>query len=162
MTIPHGFYDGFGCAEHCVLMDELGPHYFTFNEPIGACVTCSGLGAYLQVHPELLVPDKGRSIREGAFMREAFNYDVNTGQGRMMYSLAQHYGFSLDASFKDLPDAVVDILFYGTKGERFTILLPEGAKNTTKHIGREIRFDGIINRIDRHYTSLSKERHSAF
>ena len=95
-------------------------------------------------------------------MREAFNYDVNTGQGRMMYSLAQHYSFSLDASFKDLPDAVVDILFYGTKGERFTILPPEGAKNTTKHIGREIRFDGIINRIDRHYTSLSIERHSAF
>ncbi|MBI1925584.1 excinuclease ABC subunit UvrA, partial [Candidatus Poribacteria bacterium] len=60
------FYKDFGCPEHRILMGELGPHHFTFNEPIGACVTCSGLGTYLQVYPDLLVPDKARSITGGA------------------------------------------------------------------------------------------------
>ncbi|MBI1925939.1 excinuclease ABC subunit UvrA, partial [Candidatus Poribacteria bacterium] len=151
------FYKDLGCPEHRILMGELGPHHFTFNEPIGACVTCSGLGTYLQVHPALLVHDKARSIAGGAFVREAFNYDIDRWDGRIMYSLAQHYGFDLDAPFKDLPDEVVSILFYGTKGEKFQIVLPEGAKQADKHIGREIRFDGIINRIDRHYRHYRKK-----
>ncbi|MCZ6677880.1 MAG: excinuclease ABC subunit UvrA, partial [Candidatus Poribacteria bacterium] len=146
------FYDGFCAGEHHIVMGEMHPRYFTFNEPESACVTCSGLGTYLQVHPDLLVPDKTRSIAGGAFVREAFNYDVDRWDGRMMYSMAQHFGFDLDAPFKDLPDEVVDFLFYGTKGEKFKVLLPEGAKQTnSRHIGREIRFDGIINRIERHY-----------
>ncbi len=147
----------FGCPEHRILMGELGPHHFTFNEPIGACVTCSGLGTYLQVHPGLLVPDKARSIAGGVFVREAFNYDIDRWDGRIMYSLAQHYGFDLDAPFKDLSDEIVNILFYGTKGEKFQIVLPEGAKEADKHVGREIRFDGIINRIDRHYRHYRKK-----
>ena len=64
--------EDFGCPKHGVLMADLGPHHFTFNEPTGACVTCSGLGTYLQVHPNLLVPDKTRSIAEGAFVHQAF------------------------------------------------------------------------------------------
>ena len=98
------FMGDFGCAEHGVLMCELGPHHFTFNEPTGACVTCSGLGTYLQVHPNLLVPDKTRSIADGAFVKQAFNYDPDRWDGRMMYSLAQHYKFDLDMPFADLPD----------------------------------------------------------
>ena len=157
------FYKDFGCPEHRVVMGELGPHHFTFNEPAGACVTCSGLGTYLQVHPDLLVPDRTRSIVEGAFVKQAFNYDPDRWDGRMMYSLAQHYDFSLDAPFKDLPDEVIDLVFYGTRGEKFKIVMPEGAKQETHHhIGREIEFDGIINRIDRHYRHYRKrgEAHS--
>ena len=159
----NAFYKDFGCPEHRVVMGELGPHHFTFNEPTGACVTCSGLGTYLQVHPELLVPDKTRSIIEGAFVRQAFNYDPDRWDGRMMYSLAQHYNFSLDAPFKDLPEEVVNLVFYGTRGEKFKIVMPEGAKQVTHHhIGREMQFDGIINRIDRHYRHYRKrgEAHS--
>ena len=157
------FYKDFGCPEHRIVMGELGPHHLTFNEPTGACVTCSGLGTYLQVHPDLLVPDKTRSIVEGAFVKQAFNYDPDRWDGRMMYSLAQHYDFSLDAPFKDLPDEVIDLVFYGTRGEKFKIVMPEGAKQETHHhIGREIEFDGIINRIDRHYRHYRKrgEAHS--
>ncbi len=159
----NAFYKDFGCPEHRIVMGELGPHHFTFNEPTGACVTCSGLGTYLQVHPDLLVPDKTRSIVEGAFVKQAFNYDPDRWDGRMMYSLAQHYNFSLDAPFKDLSDAVVDLVFYGTRGEKIKIVMPEGAKQVTHHhVGREIEFDGIINRIDRHYRHYRKrgEAHS--
>ena len=159
----NAFYKDFGCPEHRVVMGELGPHHFTFNEPTGACVTCSGLGTYLQVHPDLLVPDKTRSIVEGAFVKQAFNYDPDRWDGRMMYSLAQHYNFNLDAPFKDLSDEVVDLLFYGTRGKKIKIVMPEGAKQMTHHhVGREIEFDGIINRIDRHYRHYRKrgEAHS--
>ena len=150
--------EGFGCPKHGVLMAELGPHHFTFNEPSGACVTCSGLGTYLQVHPNLLVPDKTRSIAEGAFVHQAFNYDPDRWDGRTMYSLAVHHGFGLDTPFAELPEAVIDILYHGTHGEEFPIRQPEGAKLVEKrHLGRKIRFDGIITRIDRHYRRYRKQ-----
>jgi excinuclease ABC subunit A len=156
------FYEGFGCPEHHLAMGygnpenrftmgELAPYYFSFNEPNSACVTCSGLGTYLQVYPDLLVPDKGKSIREGAFVHEAFNYDIDRWDGRFMYSMSKHYGFDLDAPFKDLPDDIVDILLYGTQGEKFLIDIPEDAKQRDRYIGKELRFDGIATRIDRHY-----------
>ena len=150
--------EGFGCPKHGVLMAELGPHHFTFNEPTGACVTCSGLGTYLQVHPNLLVPDKRRSIADGAFVHQAFNYDPDRWDGRTMYSLAGHYGFDLNVPFLDLPEKVVDILYHGTHGEEFPILQPEGARPVERrHLGRKIRFDGIITRIDRHYRRYRKQ-----
>ncbi len=150
--------EGFGCPKHGVLMAELGPHHFTFNEPTGACVTCSGLGTYLQVHPNLLVPDKSRSIADGAFVHQAFNYDPDRWDGRTMYSLAEHYGFDLNVPFADLPEKIVDILYHGTHGEEFPILQPEGARPVERrHLGRKIRFDGIITRIDRHYRRYRKQ-----
>ena len=155
--------EGFGCPKHGVIMAELGPHHFTFNEPNGACVTCSGLGTYLQVHPNLLVPDKTRSIIGGAFVHQAFNYDPDRWDGRTMYSLAAHYGFDLDTPFADLPENVIDILYHGTHGEEFPIRQPEGARPVEKrHLGRKIRFDGIVTRIDRHYRHYRKrgEAHS--
>ena len=153
-----GLLEGFGCPKHGVLMAELGPHHFTFNEPTGACVTCSGLGTYLQVHPNLLVPDKSRSIAEGAFVHQAFNYDPDRWDGRTMYSLAGHYGFDLNVPFVNLSEKVVDILYHGTHGEEFPILQPEGARPVEKrHLGRNIRFDGIITRIDRHYRRYRKQ-----
>ena len=155
--------EGFGCPKHGVMMAELGPHHFTFNEPSGACVTCSGLGTYLQVHPNLLVPDKTRSIADGAFVHQAFNYDPDRWDGRTMYSLATHYGFDLDTPFADLPENIIDILYHGTHGEEFPIRQPEGARPVEKrHLGRKIRFDGIVTRIDRHYRHYRKrgEAHS--
>ncbi len=148
----------FGCPEHGVLMGELGPHHFTFNEPTGACFTCSGLGTYLQVHPDLLVPDKTRSILDGAFAHQATGYDADRWDGRTLYSLSQHYGFDLKTPFGELPPHIVDILFHGTHGEEFPICQPEGAKPIEKrHLGRKIRFDGIITRIDRHYRHYRKQ-----
>src|SRR4029453_2794593 len=92
----HGFYGGFACPEPHMTMGGLEPFYFSFNLPSSACPTCLGLGVYLHVHPDLLVPDKSRSIRGGAFLNEAFHYDKNLWSTRLLHSVARHHGFSLD------------------------------------------------------------------
>ena len=152
------FYSGFACPEHHVTMGELHPYYFAFNEPDSACPTCSGLGTYLKVHPDLLVPDKSRSILGEAFIPEAYKYDKNSWGGRLMHSLSVHYGFSLDAPFKDLPPEIVDVIFYGTRGEKFTLMLPEGATIGDQHAGKPWRFDGIINSIERRYKHYRRQQ----
>jgi excinuclease ABC subunit A len=162
---PHpdpAFYAGFACSEHGTVMGEVEPYYFSFNLPSGAssCPTCLGLGTYRQVHPHLLIPDRSRSLREGAFVPAAFKYDKNLWDGRILYSLAKHYGFSLDTPFEELPDEIVDILLYGTKGERFPIEVPPGATVGTQHQGRITSWGGVIHRIERRYRRYRKEGRS--
>jgi len=144
---------------HAIVKGEMEAQYFSFNLPSGSssCVTCMGLGTYRSVHPELLVLDRNRSLAGGAMAKEALNCDKNSWSGRIVYSLAQHYGFSLDTPFKDLPQAVVDLLFYGTKGAKFPVVLPPGAKTGERWEGREISFGGIIAFIERNYRRYRKE-----
>ena len=147
----------FACPQHGWTMGELLPYYFSFNDPDSFCQTCMGLGVYRKVHPGLLVPDHTRSIGGGAFIAEAFKYDKNQWAGQMMYSLGKHFGFGLDTPFQDLSPQVVDILFYGSKGERFPIVLPPGAKSEGRE-GHLFRFDGLITQIERRYRRYRKER----
>ena len=151
------FNRNFACPAHHLAMGEPHPSYFQFNNPAAACQTCSGLGTYLQVHPNLLVPDKSRSIREGAFVKEAFKFNPQTWDGQMMYSLSHHYGFDLDAPYNALSKKTIDLLLYGTKGERFPFVTPPGSKMNRRE-GHEFRFDGIANRIDRHYRRYRREQ----
>ena len=164
LSVPDGqpktqaFAEDFACPEHVVTMGELLPYYFSFNEADSACVTCLGLGTYMQVHPDLLVPDKQRSIKQGAFIPDVFVYDKNAWMSRLIYSMAQHYGFSLEVPFSDLPPHAVDLLFYGTRGEKFPLVIPEGATKGDVHSGKPFRFDGIISIIERRYRHYRKEQ----
>jgi excinuclease ABC subunit A len=153
-----GFTECFACPEHRITMGELLPYYFSFNEMDSACHTCMGLGIYLHVHPDLLVPDKRRSVRGGAFIPEAFKYDLNNWAGRLMYSLSRHYNFSLDTPFCELRPDDIDLIFYGTKGEKFPLVLPEGSTKSDKHVGQLFRYDGIINDIERRYRRYRREK----
>lgn len=146
-----GFYESFACPDHYVTMGEPEPYYFAFNVPSSACPTCLGLGIYLHVHPDLLVPDKTRSIRGGAFIPQVFKFDKNNWTTRIMCSMAQHYGFSMDTPFGELSPEAVDLVLYGTKGERFPIVLPEGATKGHEQVGKLFRYDGVINEIERQY-----------
>ena len=130
----------FACPQHGWTMGELLPYYFSFNDPDSFCQTCTGLGVYRKVHPGLLVPDPARSVLGGAFIPQAFKYDKNSWSGQMMYSLARHFGFSLDAPFGDLPTAVIDLLLYGSKGERFPLVVPPGAKAGESRAGPPVPF----------------------
>jgi excinuclease ABC subunit A len=146
------FYAEYGCPKHHLAVGDLLPDYFVFNNPLSACRTCLGLGTYMQVHPDLLVPDKTRSIRGGCFVSAAFNYQPDNWDGRTMYSLSQHYKFSLDTPFEKLPQKIVDVLLNGTGSEKFELKLPPDAKNKDqKHIGKLWGFDGIARRIERTY-----------
>ena len=154
------FWKDFGCAEHHLISATLHHGDFTFNDPAGACRTCAGLGTSKRVHPTLLVPDPSRSLGDGAIVKEAFNHDKNAWGGRWLYSLAQHYGFSLDAPFCELPDSVKDLIFYGSKGEKIEILMPPGARQGEQHAGKKMSFQGVIPQIERNYRWYRKQGHS--
>ncbi len=151
------WYESFACPEHQVTFGETEAWYFSFNEPDSCCPTCLGLGIYLHVHPDLLVPDKMRSIKGGCFVHEAFHYDKNQWATRILYSVAQHYGFSLDTPYKDLSPEAIDIILYGTKGERFPLVLPEDADKGDEHLGKLFRYDGITNNIERRYRHYRRQ-----
>ena len=145
------FHKKLGGSSKHIVAGRMHHGMFTFNDPAGACVTCSGLGTYLKAHPDLVAPDKDRSLKDGAFVKEALKYDVNTWGGRILYSLSNKYQFDLDTPYNELPDKIKDLLLYGTKGEKVAIEQPPGAKAGAKYIGREFRFDGVINQIERRY-----------
>jgi excinuclease ABC subunit A len=151
------FYQGFGCAKHRLVAGVMHQGQFTFNDPAGACPTCAGIGTAMRVHPSLLVPDPKRSLNDGAFVSAAFSNSRDSWGGRTMYSLAVHYGFSLDTPFEDLSCEHVDILLYGTKGELFEVLLPEGAKQGQQHVGKKIKFNGVVNQLEHHYRWYRKQ-----
>ncbi len=150
-NIVETFHKKLGGSSKHIVAGRMHHGMFTFNDPAGACVTCSGLGTYLKAHPDLVAPDKDRSLKDGAFVKEALKYDVNTWGGRILYSLANKYKFDLDTPYNELPDKIKDLLLYGTKGEKVAIEQPPGAKTGAKYIGREFRFDGVINQIERRY-----------
>jgi excinuclease ABC subunit A len=151
------FYDGFGCAQHRLVAGEMQAFQFTFNDPAGACPTCAGIGTAMRVHPTLLVPDPKRSLNEGAFVKAAISNSPDSWGGRMLQSLAAHYGFSLDSPFQDLAKKHVDILFYGSKGEQFEVVVPPKAKYGLQHAGKKIKFNGIVNQLEHNYRQYRKQ-----
>jgi excinuclease ABC subunit A len=96
-------------------------------------------------------------LNEGAFVTAAMSNSRDSWGGRILYSLSAHYGFSLDVPFKDLDEKHVDVLFFGTKGEQFEVLVPPGAKLGQQHAGKKIKFQGIVNQLEHHYRQYRKQ-----
>ena len=151
------FYEGFGCAKHRLVAGEMNQAQFTFNDPSGACPTCAGIGTAMRVHPTLLVPDPTRSLNAGAFVKAALSNGRDSWGGRILHSLSSHYGIDLDLPFQDLPQNHVDLLLYGTKGEKFKVVLPPKAKQGQQHAGKEIKFNGVVNQLEHHYRWYRKQ-----
>ena len=146
------FYGGLCSRTHHFVYGDIAPEYFVFNNPESACRTCGGLGVDKLTHPELLVPDPRRSIRGGCFVREAFKYNPDTWDGRMMYSLATALGFSLDVPWTDLSEPVRHAILYGIETKKITMITPPEAKGKREdQEGREVGFGGIARRIERYY-----------
>ena len=120
-----------------------------FNNPESACRTCGGLGVDKLTHPELLVPDPKRSILGGCFVREAFKYNPDTWDGRMMYSLSQALGFSLDSPWEELPEKARDAILYGIDSKKIVICdaaRREGAARRSGGQGGRLRRDRAADR----------------
>jgi len=146
------FYKNETSATEHFIYGDVGPDYFMFNNAASACRTCGGLGVDKLTHPELLVPDPERSIRGGCFVREAFKYNPDTWDGRLMHSLAAALAFSLDAPWKQLPEATREAILHGIGQTRIRIVTPPDAKvRRDNQEGREIGFHGIARRIERYY-----------
>ena len=146
------FYKESSSPTHHLIYGDIGPDYFMFNNPESACRTCGGLGVDKLTHPELLIPDPQRSILGGCFVREAFKYNPDTWDGRMMFSLAAALPFPLDAAWKDLPESARDAILYGVGINKIRIVTPPDAKvRRQDQEGREVGFHGIARRIERWY-----------
>jgi len=146
------FYRGLCSATHHFVYGDIGPAYFVFNLPESACRTCGGLGVDKLTHPELLIPDPQRSIAGGCFVREAFKYNPDTWDGRVMYSLAKACKFSLDVPWSDLPQRARDAILFGIEPQKLKLLVPPGARERrAEWEGREVGFNGIARRIERNY-----------
>ncbi len=146
------FYRGLCSKTHHFVYGDIGPDYFMFNNPESACRTCGGLGVDKLTHPELLIPDPRRSIQRGCFVREAFNYNPDTWNGRVMYSLAEALGFSLDTPWEKLPETVRRAILYGLEARKIPLAAPpDGKEKTGDWLGREIGYGGIARRIERSY-----------
>jgi excinuclease ABC subunit A len=145
------FYQGLCSASHHFVYGDVQPEFFMFNNPESACVTCGGLGVHKLTHPELLVPDPRRSIRGGCFVREAFKYNPETWDGRVMYSLAKTLHFSLDTPWEELPEQVRQSILNGID-RKIVLTSPPEAKGSREDMeGKEVGFGGIARRIERRY-----------
>jgi len=146
------FYKALLSPTHHLVYGGIEPEFFMFNNPEAACRTCGGLGVHKITHPELLVPDPRRSITGGCFVKEAFKYNPDTWDGRIMYSLSRHLGFSLETPWDQLPESVRNSLLYGLEGKKLKTVLPPDAKvKRDEFKGHEVGFHGIARRIERHY-----------
>jgi len=146
------FYRGLCSKTHHFVYGDIQPEYFMFNNPESACRTCGGLGVHKLTHPELLVPDPRRSITGGCFVREAFKYNPDTWDGRMMYSLSKTLRFSLDTPWEKLPETVRRVILEGLDGKKIVMSVPPDAKVRREDSeGKEVGFGGIARRIERQY-----------
>ncbi len=146
-----GFYLSLCSATHHFVYGDIQPEYFVFNNPESACGTCGGLGVHKLTHPELLVPDPRRSIRAGCFVREAFKYNPDTWDGRVMYSLAKALNFSLDTPWEKLSESVRQSILGGIDQKVVLASPPEARGSRDEFLGKEVGFGGIARRIERRY-----------
>lgn len=144
----------YACPEHGVSIEELEPRMFSFNNPFGACPTCSGLSVFMKPDPNLIVPDKNLSLRQGAIKASGWNNaDGGTIAQMYMEGIANKYDFTLDTPFKDIPADGVDAIMYGTKGEKLK-LTRRNEYGTGSYM---TAFEGICNNIERRYKETASD-----
>ena len=141
------FSQNYACPEHGVSVEELTPRMFSFNNPFGACPKCSGLGVFMKIDPDLILPDKSLSINQGGIRAGGWAMEGNTIAAMYFRALAKHYHFSLDTPVGELPQEIVDVLLYGTKGERIRV----ERSSDYGHSVYETEFEGVINNLERRY-----------
>ncbi len=148
------FSQNYACEDCGISIEELTPRMFSFNNPFGACPTCTGLGAQRKVDPDLIIPNKDLSLLEGAVCASGWNNVKNDSISRMYFeALAKKYGFSLTTPVKDLPAQVIEVILYGTKGEKLQLSYErENGRGTLTQ-----PFEGIIPNLERRYRETQSD-----
>ncbi|KKK63937.1 hypothetical protein LCGC14_2989260, partial [marine sediment metagenome] len=142
----------FACLDCNISFEELTPRMFSFNSPYGACKTCSGLGFYQEVHPDLIVPDQNLSISEGALV--IYNSASKTGfYAQMVKAVTKYYGIDPDKPYKDLPEDQKEILMHGSGGERI-LMDYEGRSGRGQF---HIKFEGFVNNLARRHKETESD-----
>ena len=146
------FSQNYACPEHGVSIEDLNPRMFSFNNPYGACKRCTGLGFYLSIDVDLIIPDKTLSIRENAIKASGWTYTEGSMAQMYFDGLAKHYGFSVDVPIKDLPEEALNVILYGSNGEKFSVRRPweVGSSHMTD-------FEGVVNNLERRFRETGSQ-----
>ena len=141
------FSKNFACPEHNIAVGELTPRMFSFNSPFGACKKCTGLGIFMKIDPNLIIPDDSKSISEGGIKGGGWSMEGNSIANMYYTALARKYKFSLDTPIRDLPKDILDIILYGTNGETLELVRETAYGKTTYRN----KFEGIITNLERRF-----------
>ena len=153
------FSQNYACDEHSISIPELTPTMFSFNNPMGACPTCTGIGMFMKVDPRLIISDEEKSLKEGCI--KAAGWGVNTwfkpdasSVAEMYYdALAEHYGFDVNLAWKDLPEEAKNRVLFGTGEEKIKLV-----RNTVFGGGTYYsNFEGIVNNLERRYKETTSD-----
>ena len=148
------FSQNFSCPDCGIDLMEIEPRLFSFNNPNGACPTCTGLGMQMKFDEHLIVPNDSLSIAGGAIVAPGYNsISTKDTMTRVLFdALAEEYGFSLDTPFRELPEEIKKIIFYGTGGKKLRITYTN-YRGTGSY---DYAFEGIIPNLQRRYSETSE------
>ena len=146
------FSQNYACPEHGISIDELTPRMFSFNNPFGACKKCTGLGVFMKVDPDLVIPNKELSVRQGGIKASGWAMEGSTIASMYFEALAKQYHFSLDTPIKDLPAEIVHLLLYGTPAEDKIKIVRKNEYGSGTYY---TKFEGIINNLERRFRETS-------
>ncbi len=153
------FSQSYACDEHGISIPELTPTMFSFNNPMGACPVCTGIGAFKKIDPRLIIHDEEKSLLEGAIKASGwgvnswFNPDASSIAEMYYKGIAEHYGFDINTPWKDLSDKAQNAVLYGTGDEKIKLI-----RNTMFGGGTYYAaFEGVINNLERRYKDTTSE-----
>ena len=143
----------YACPDCGISIEEIEPRLFSFNTPYGACPECSGLGFKRAIDPDLICPDKTKTLREGAIKISGWNLDSSAMTQMYLNSLAKVYNFSMDVPVKDLPKEVYDLLMWGNGGEKIDL-----EYNAYRFSGSyKTAWEGFANNLQRRYDQTQSD-----
>ena len=145
------FSEKFACPVSGFTISEIEPRLFSFNNPVGACPACDGLGVEQTIDPDLVVPDKMRSLKQGAIAPWAKSTSPYYGQ--TLDALAKHYHFALSVPWCDLPEQAQQVLLYGSEGEKITFAYNDGMRAYET----EKSFEGVVRNLDRRWKETDSD-----
>jgi excinuclease ABC subunit A len=150
------FSEHLACAEHGSTVPEIEPRTFSFNTPHGACPDCQGLGSKLEIDPDRIIPDKERSLNEGAIASMEWSGPKEEGgyYWQSLEAAAKHYKIDLDAPVENLKPEQLDIILYGTHGKEVKMTYRNGNGN---EFNFNRAFEGVINNLERRYRETNSE-----
>ena len=148
------FSQNYACPDCGISIEEIEPRQFSFNSPFGACPKCLGLGSLMEIDPAKVITEPHKSLNEGVIKVGGWNSGNEEGYSTMyIRALAEHYGFSMDTPFDELPEKIRNILLYGNKGEKIKV---EYERNYG-HGSFMSSFEGIINSLMRKYKETTSQ-----
>ena len=147
------FSEKLACAKCGLSFEELAPRIFSFNNPYGACPTCSGLGADFVIDPDLIVPDKKKSLKQGAIY--PWSKATTSYYNDLIESVARHYGIDMDKPFDELSEKEQNIILYGSGNELLKIRVQRFG--THMYETRKTKFCGVIPFLEKRYNDASGE-----